>query len=176
MNVNTKITEEDIFKYVFYLESLDAEKKSFINDNYSKYVQEIEFCREMKSEEEIELPQIIIDKLLSRICENSKIITLYPQIEKKNEQKMFLAAASNTEEYQISSLTLIDKNSDYLIKILNYNQHSEIFVFSNDFSPINKFNLTILPQSLKLSNEDSAKLITTEKLANIEKIELHYKV
>ncbi|MFZ1290472.1 MAG: hypothetical protein WAR79_10285 [Melioribacteraceae bacterium] len=56
MNVNTKITEEDIFKYVFYLESLDAEKKSYINDNYLKYAQEIEFCREMKNEEEIELP------------------------------------------------------------------------------------------------------------------------
>ncbi|MFZ1290473.1 MAG: hypothetical protein WAR79_10290 [Melioribacteraceae bacterium] len=89
---------------------------------------------------------------------------------------MVLAAASNPEENQITTFTLIDENADYLIKILNYSQHSEIFVFSNDFSPINKFNLTIHPQGLKLSNEDNSNSITAEKLINIEKIELHYKV
>lgn len=174
MDQQIKISEEDIFNYVYSVESLDFIKRKYIEDNLARFEDDIFFCKTLNENEQIELSQKEEANLKLALKAQGSIVTLYPNKIDKPEQINQLAAASITLENKIESSTLTDKNSDYMIRIITYNNYSEIYVFSTSLKPLNKFKLTIYPTKKEFFGDDTTKSFKIENAVQIEKIDLEF--
>ena len=172
MDQELNINEEDIFNYVFSLETLELDKRLFIENNIEKFLNEIEFCRKINKLEKTDLSQKELESLEIALKSKDYRITLFPQKIDLPEQEYKLAAASITLENKIESTTFTDKNSKFMIRIINYANHSEIFVFPSETQPINKYKLTLLPSKIELFGDSETNGIKTDHLTEIDQINL----
>ncbi|MGQ9644687.1 MAG: hypothetical protein ACUVT3_12585 [Ignavibacterium sp.] len=154
------ITEQDLFNYVFFPESLSPEIIHFLS-NSKEFSDEIEFFSELKSSLNKELSLDEKKELADRIQSYhfNKIITLYPvkYSAKKKVNGLILAAASDEVKKPIvSSRTFYDNDNAYIIKVINYENYSKIFVFSTQYELIKNFDLLINPQNLRYHIDDNS--------------------
>lgn len=168
------ISEEDLFNYVFKNESIPVEKRKFIEDNYEKFSSEIEFCRKIIMNEEIKTEFEENEKLIKKLKNLLNIIILYPHKIEKQKKVSTLAAASITLENKIESTTLSDSKTDYMIRVITFNNYSEIFVFSTTLKPLNKYKLTVFPSEKELFGDEDTKSFKIDQTEKIEKIELEF--
>jgi hypothetical protein len=175
-----KISERDIFNYVFSRNELDEDKLVFINNNLEKYKEEIELFETslsaFESEETIELPESLKEqisddkKLPGRIIKLEKVI----QGEGNSNGIVRLAADSPKFEKKISVDTFIDKKDEYIVKIISQDNAANIYVFKNDNSPLENFSLELLPSGRILQYENNRNPIKVDLLPSIENVELHF--
>lgn len=154
------ITEQDLFNYVFFPESLSPEILHFLS-NSKEFSDEIEFFSELKGSLTKELSLEVKKELADRIQSYhfNKIITLYPvkYSAKKKVNGLILAAASDEVKKPIvSSRTFYDNDKTYIIKVINYENSSKIFVFSTHYELIQNFDLIISPQNLRYHIDDNS--------------------
>lgn len=147
-----QITEQDIFNFVFFPDLISDDKSGLIK-NSEKYKTEVEFYRSLKELLATDVDPGIKSKLAERVeaYKPVNIFYLYPAKEnfKKNHSgRLVFAAASPDDKPKISSRTYYDKSMTYIIKVLNYDGKSKIFVFSPQFELIEDFTLIISPQNL----------------------------
>ncbi len=100
-----------------------------------------------------------------------KIDEIYPE----RDEKYRLAAASETELIpRINIKTFIDDSRDFIIKVLESETNTKIFVFSTQNLIINNFKIFIEPQNLELYfNDNSQPLILSDKL-EIDSIKIFF--
>lgn len=146
-----KVTEKDIFNFVFYPENVREEIKAFLL-SIEDFNDAIIFYKELKAE----LNKPVSDKIKSMLAEKipaytlSSIIHLYPVEEiKKQKNGYVLAAASVEEKPKIITKTFYNDDKTYIIKIINYSESSKIFVFSTQQEVIKDFDLIVLPENQK---------------------------
>lgn len=105
------------------------------------------------------------------------IIYLFPVDEYQNRKlpnNVRLAAASQEEKPKISSKTFYDKEKTYIIRVINYEKSSIVFVFSTQSELINDFDLNILPQNLKYHISDNSAPLKLEFNVEPESISLEF--
>lgn len=158
--MRNKITEKDIFNFIFYPESINTEKAKFLQTS-SEFKEELEFYASVKKSLSDELYIETRNKIAAKInvYKPENIIYLYPIEEhhnKKISNNLVLAAASQEEKPKISSKTFYDEEKTYIIKVINYDKSSKVFVFSTRYEMIKDFNLIILPQNLKYHISDNS--------------------
>jgi len=159
-----RITEKDLFDFVFSPTLLSEEKLLYL-ENSDDFSKEIEFFIELKKSIQTEISEeerILISKKIPAYSYDSskntaKIIYLHPvEYPKKKVKGLILAAASeNNGKSNITSRTFYDDNKTYIIKVINYENSSKIFVFSTLDEIIKNFDIIILPQKLKYHLEDN---------------------
>lgn len=175
LRLKDKITEKDLFDFVFFPALLPKEKYFYL-DNSNEFSEEIEFFTELKKSLKRELTdeeRILISKKIPAYSidvsnNTSRIIYLYPvELPKKKINGLILAAASeNNDKSKISSRTFYDDNKTYIIKVINYENSSKIFVFSTLDETIKNFDIIILPQKLKYHLDDNTEPLLLD--SNIE--------
>ena len=170
----TKITERDIYKFVFSPESLDLEKRTYLESNRERFMKEMEFCQELKntspSLETEELVEIIIGKIGS-----IKVAELLPGIisSEAHDSKLRLAADSLNLNKKTYSSSFADQSSDHIVKIINNDSQTLLYLFSSD--PISKARITFFPSEtsyiikdtskpIEILNESIIQRVTVEKL------------
>lgn len=117
------------------------------------------FYKELKSELEKPISLDIKKKLAEKIptYSFSNIIQLYPVAEiKKKKNGVVLAAASPEETPKIITKTFYDEDKSYIIKVINYEKNSKIFVFSTQQEVIKNFDINILPENKKYHCNDNS--------------------
>ena len=171
-----KITERDIFNFVFYPELVKEEIKAFL-DTVKNSSNAIEFYKELKSELENSISKDIKKKIADKIKSYLPIdiIELHPlrEPEIKKENGSRLAAASITElKPKMTTKTFVDNEKEYLIKVLNYGETTKVFVFSTKDEVVRDFDIVIEPHNLKYHLEDNSEPLKIERSIEPEKIQL----
>lgn len=173
-----KVTEKDIFNFVFYPELVKEEIKAFLA-TIECSPDSIAFYKELKSELEnsipIDIKNKIADKIKSYLPIN--IIELHPlkEPEIKKENGSRLAAASTTElKPKMTTKTFVDNEKEYLIKVLNYGETTKVFVFSTKDEIVKNFDIVIEPHNLKYHFEDNSEPLRIERSIEPEKIQLQF--
>jgi len=164
LRLKDKITEKDLFDFVFFPALLSKEKFLYL-ENSNDFSKEIEFFTELKRSLQKEISdeeRILISKKIPAYSfdvsnSTAKIIHLYPiELPKKKVKGLILAAASeNNGKPKVTSRTFYDDNKTYIIKVINYENSSKIFVFSTQYEVIKNFDLVIAPQNLRYHIDDN---------------------
>jgi hypothetical protein len=176
--MKNKITEKDIFNFVFYTELISKEKLRYLESS-SDFQDEINFYLSLKESLSGELSAEIRKKIASKInsYNPSNLIYLYPVDEfqsRKLSNKVRLAAASLEEKPKVSSKTFYDEEKTYIIKVINYEKSSRVFVFSTQYELIKDFEINILPQNLKYHISDNSAPLELDFNVEPESISLEF--
>lgn len=163
-----QITEQDIFNYVFYPDSLTTEKKIFLDTHQNDYLEQIEFCRELnKSENSKDESELLPN--YSKL----KVIELFPinlNIA-ANSEYLTLAAASSELNKRIETKTFTDENSQFLVRLVAAEGEKKLYIFSKS-KEFKEAKLTLFP-SLRSFTINSFELpIKIDNLEEIEKISI----
>ncbi len=153
------ITEKDIFDFVFYPELLSDDKRIFLETSMD-FKEEIEFYSAIKKSLSEELHLDIKKKIASKIkaYQVTNIIYLHAVEELKKQKHsngLVLAAAYPEDKPKVSTRTFYDDDKTYIIKVINYEKSSRIFVFSTQIELMKDFYLIINPQNLKYHISDN---------------------
>jgi len=183
LRLKDKITEKDLFDFVFFPALLSKEKFLYL-ENSNDFSKEIEFFTELKRSLQKEISdeeRILISKKIPAYSfdvsnSTAKIIHLYPvEVPKKKVKGLILAAASeNNGKSKVTSRTFYDDNKTYIIKVINYENSSKIFVFSTLDEMIKNFDIIILPQKLKYHLKDNTEPLLLDFNIDPENIVLEF--
>lgn len=173
-----KVTEKDIFNFVFFPHLLREEIKSFLSSiETSNDI--IIFYKDLKSSITKEVPLSLKQRLSRRLgfYKFENVINLYPieEIKKKNNASV-LAAASVAETPKIATKTFYDEDKSYIIKVINYEKNSKIFVFSTQQEVIKNFDIVIQPQNEKYHISDNMIPLEIDKQISPESIQIEFKL
>jgi hypothetical protein len=172
-----KITERDIFNFVFYPESVDQGISTFLSAS-ENYTDAIIFYKELKAELEKNLSDEIKDLIAQKIpaYRNLTVIKLHPlkvpSSNKRNGNR--LAAASTELKPKMTTKTFVDNDKEYLIKVLNYGETTKVFVFSTKDEVVKNFDIVIEPHHLKYHFEDNSEPLKIEQSIEPEKIQIQF--
>ncbi len=177
-DINMQITEKDIFNFVFFPENVSTEIKLFLEESRD-FKNEIDLYESMKNSLADDLSDKTKNKIASKIevYKPSNVIHLFPVKGNQNNRyvnKIRLAAASLEEKPKITSKTFYDENMTYIIKVLNYENRSKIFVFSPQYELIKDFELIISPQNLKYHIKDNTSPLELDMNIDPELISLEF--
>lgn len=176
--MKNEITELDIFNFVFHPELISKEKERYLEGS-PEFRDEIEFYSSLKKSLVEELSSEVRQKIASKIdsYKPGNIIYLYPVDEYQNRKlsnNVRLAAASPEEKPKVSSKTFYDEEKTYIIKVINYEKNSKVFVFSTQYELIKDFELNILPQNLKYHLSDNSAPLELDFKVEPESISLEF--
>lgn len=171
-----QITEKDLFDFVFYPEVLPKDKFLFLknSDNFS---QEIAFLQQLKLSIESELSSEEKELISNKIPAYNKnsIITLNKinDITPCKDGTYRLSAASELElKPKVTIKTFINDSKNYMVKILESELNTKIFVFSTKNETVTKFKLLVEPNDLEFYFEDNSKPLVLNGKLHIESIKL----
>lgn len=173
-----KISERDIFNFVFFPAILSIEKRKYL-ESIGIYNDEIRFYEELKKDLSDELSAEIKSKIAQRIPNYrfEKIFFLYPTYEnnsKRKTDKSILAAASPINQTSITASSFVDEKNQFLIRILKSENKSKIYVFSTVDEVIKNFKIIIKPSGQVFEQQDNTHPICFDKQIEIENIELQF--
>lgn len=171
-----KVTERDIFNFVFFPESLRDEIKAFLSA-IEDTSEAVIFYKEMKFALNEELSLSIKKKIAKKIeaYKFTNIIHLYPVEEiSKKRNGIVLAAASVEEKPKIITKTFYDTDKTYIIKVINYKDNSKIFVFSTQQEMIKDFEIIILPENKKYHCDDNSLPLELSSPVEAESIQIEF--
>ncbi len=172
-----KITEQDIFNFIFYPNEIIEEKRDLISQNES-LAEIVEFYKNLKVDIDSKFDFSIKKKIAEKIPVYSlpKVIELYQLKYLNPEKKLNRLAADSEKELKpkITTKTFIDEDKDYLVKVLQNGNNTKIFVFSTKDEIIENFNLFIEPLELEFYLKDNTEPLILEGKVEVDKIRIHF--
>ena len=177
MKKTMDISEKDLFYYVFFNTELDEQKKTEIKSN--KYFKQIiSFYESLKSELELKVSaqeKISIAKIIPAY-KAEIVVELFPLKEKKSIYGNFpiLAAASAETDFKVNSQTFFDEENDYLIRLLNFQDSSRIYVFSITDQVLKNYKVILHPSEESYTQKDNSVPLEINNVSHVESIELQF--
>ncbi len=173
-----KITENDLFKFVFYQETISKNKYDFINGNKQIFKDELDFLQNLNVELQTQLSDSLVEKLNKRIAalNNVKTIVLKPDknYNKLSKDEYCLAAASTKNNEQIKCETFKDQDNFYLLKLIFGKTANKLYLFTKDVVENKKIEITFLPSNNKILVDTNELPISFEENENINQIVLNF--
>ncbi len=174
-----KITEKDLYNYVFYPESLSSQSYKYISNNLEKFQEEIKLLTELKLS--LENP-IDSDRIVSKIKEKIE------QFEVSNNIKLNISLADDSNyltpddinlsdaELNFSTNIFTDKSSKFLAKITTKNNETSILISCKDQIELLDFAITIEPsnETFKIDNSSEPLILKPARTITGIIIHLHY--
>lgn len=167
------ISEQDLFNYVFFPESISEDKKVMISEDKSLH-ETIEFYRMLKENNGNSSDRSLREQIARKIPAYSlpKVIMLHrmkePVRSKPNGNR--LAAGSKELKAKMTTRTFVDNDQEYLIKVLNYGNMTKVFVFSTKDEVVKNFDLIIEPHNLHYHFEDNTEPLKIAQAIEAESI------
>ena len=162
-----KIVEREIFDFIFFPEALDKEKFIFLSTT-DLFDNELELLLDIKEKYEKNIPLNIIEKIKSKlttITSNSII-----RLEKKkvplqySTDHLVLAADSQLKNTKQKIQTFEDADSIYLIKLIEDEELTKIYLFTRNNKEIHPVKIKLEPSGEYYIFENQNKpIIITEK-------------
>ena len=169
MQHQIKITEEDIYRFVFSPESLSKDKFDYLTINRERFKNEIALCSELKNGSTSEEVRFMTDAIYQKI-NSSTIIKLFPQITKPIEENgVKLAAASILKEKKPNSISFIDSESKYLVRIVKTDSQYLLYLFTEE-DAITSFRIRFNPSESVYQINDISQPIEIIEEMHIEDI------
>lgn len=169
------IEEQDVFTFVFFPQNLSSEKRIEIESDQT-LKEAVEFYTQLKANSENDPSGQIRKKIAEKIpaYKLNNVIELYPLKTvlplTKNGNRM--AAGTRELTPKTTTRTFVDSDKEYLIKVLNYENETKVFVFSTKDEIVKNFDLIIEPQKLTYHFEDNSEPLLIPHSVDAEKIQL----
>lgn len=174
-----KITERDIFNYVFFPDIIQDDNKKAIerNNNFNEI---IDFYKELKDNSNKNPGKTLQEKIAGIIPSFflPTEILLYPVkspsgTETKNHR---LAADSESRNLKskLVSWTFADEQKEYMVKVLKNESETKFFVFSSSSEILHNFDLIIEPSKIKFHFEDNTQPLVLDQKHEIDSIRLEF--
>lgn len=174
------ITEKDLFDFVFF-PSLLPEEIYFFLLNSEDFEEEVSYFTNLKnfiqSSLNAEDKSLIAQKI--PIYKTEIVIQLYPveRVKKRKSPVLILTAASESHNQpDVTSRTFYNNDKTYIVKIINYEKSSKIFVFSTKHYVINDFDIIFKPPDIKIHLEDNTLPIELQHSIEPESVILEFKL
>jgi len=134
MKNNIKVTEQDIFKYVFSPQSLSEEKREYLHGN-EKYQSQISYYKSVKSAIDSETSSDLKKKIAAKIPAYTlaNVFTLHQvkySEEKEKSGKAIFAAKTKEESTKLKTYTFTDDEKKYLVRIISYEKSTRVYLLS----------------------------------------------
>lgn len=171
-----KVTEKDLFNFVFYHHLVMEEMRDFLSSIESNN-EVILFYKALKSEITKEVPLSLKKKLSNKLAfyKLDNLIVLYPVEEiKKKKNNFTLVAASPEKTPKIITRTFYDEDKLYIIKVINSEKNSKIFVFSTQQEVLKNFDLIIQPGNETYHINDNIIPLELDHQINADSIKLEF--
>lgn len=167
------ITEEDIFKYVLFPDTLASDKKDIIHSNENLFSEQINFCKAFltapTSKIDLDPEKNAADRILSKI-KIIKLLPVEPKTLSKEISPLLAAATAEFANKKSESITYVDEDSNYLIRLLNDNNKNTLFFFSKKENDARKFKLTLLPSNKSYHISSPTQMIEIDNAQTVQKI------
>lgn len=173
-----KITERDIFNFVFFRDNLSVEKVNYLK-NSKNFIEEIDFYLSLKQSFDEELSEDVKQKIAEKISIYipSKIFFLFPveqHSKKRTNSKSVLAAATSDAPSEVHVKTFVDETNRYLIRLLNFKDSAKIYVFSTTDEVLKNYRIIIKPSEQTFEQNDNSSPIEIDWPIEAENIELQF--
>ncbi|GAB4287767.1 MAG: hypothetical protein Kow0098_04780 [Ignavibacteriaceae bacterium] len=161
-----KITEGELFRYVFFPEQLNDEQRDVI-ESTDEFMAGVRFYNSLRDSLNEQIPAGLKRKLASRIeaYKLQQVFELYPVKPPeavRRKDVLILAAASEDPKPKISVKTFVDEEKNLLIKFLNFGEYSKVYIFSSKDEILTNLRIKFLPQNTEYSLKDNSEPLTTE--------------
>lgn len=164
-----KISESDIFKFVFNRESLSKEKLDYLTQNHNLFEKEIKFCIELNSTIDSSV-ESITNAVVSQL-RHQNITELYPREDYQVvEQGIKLAAASASVVPIKLPASFSDANLNYLIRLVPTINQLLLYFFLNKTEEKRQYRIKFMPSEKVYTISDPSKPIEILEEKEIQKI------
>ncbi len=133
-----KISEKDIFNFVYYPGKLKEEIKNYIFSNRKLFEEEIRLCQITKNGLTGEYAQL----------KNLIILDKMPALELNQQPKYLIAADSINLKKSVKTETYVNKENRIFAKAVFYKDKTRVFVYSEDSSIPADFKIILKPSDL----------------------------
>ncbi len=176
MNKNMNINEQDIFKYVFYPQTLSEEKREFLRKN-KKYESQISYYKSVKdamdSETSFNLKKKIAAKIPAYTFANVfKLHVVKFEEEKEYPGKIIFAAKTKDDVPKIKTRTFIDNEKNFLVRVINFENSTKIYLFTPADDKVENITIKIFPGGEEFFVMDNSTPLVIDKRIDVEYIEL----
>lgn len=162
------ISENTLYRYIFYPETLSDEEILLISNNSERYKEDLDHLEAIKSNLKNELSDIILDKIHEKINRASakEGITLNLVNPIDEEGKCILAADSVSSEAKQNTCSYTDESNNYLIKIINNDDVNKIYLFTKGKTKEDEYTLTLFPSKevFYVNTDDLPLLISPQQI------------
>lgn len=178
-NKKIKLDEQDIFNYVFFPEIVVPEIVKAIEEN-KNLAEAIDFYKDLLAESVKALSGSLKEKMAARIRAYSPgtAIYLYPFGKSQTAKKGFKRLAADSESRnlisKLMSKTFADENKEYMVKVINYESSTKVFVFSSHNDIVKDFDIIVEPHNIRYHFDDSSQPLLIDRVVEIESIRLEF--
>jgi hypothetical protein len=165
-----KLSEKDLFTFVFYSGNLSEEKRKFIVSNLDKFTTELELLNSFKTGLEEPVSKSILQRIHEKIDDlDNKNDYILEKIETiLDSEYLILAADSPKNNASPKTETFVDSNNKFMCKIISTSEANKIYLFSNLDSEIQQFDITLFPskENFIVNKEDMPILLSPKQIIN----------
>ena len=169
------LTEKDIFKYVFFRETLENAKVQEIEGDTSLQ-NEIQYYADLKEQLSTEISDSAKKRLdeMIQAYNLDTIISLQPiKVQPEAKSIKLLKYAAATEENETGPvITFANENKDYLIRLHKMDEKYKIFLFSTIQDKLEHIELTFFPSKEIISIKDNQNPFTISLSQFPDKIDM----
>ena len=170
-----RISEKNLFTFIFYPDQLQKVKYDFIQANLDKFSSELNLLVEIHSELNSPIDPNISQKINEIIETNFKydeVILVKEQKQNEFHSNDFLLAAASTHTHQNKTETFIDSQNRFLAKIIFNTIENKLFLFSSSQNENKKIKLKFLPSNTTMICKMNEFPLSIPQSESIEKIVL----
>ncbi|RJP74081.1 MAG: hypothetical protein C4539_00745 [Ignavibacteriales bacterium] len=169
--IKDTITENDLFNYVFFPDSLNEEKKKTILRE-DRFKNSTDFYKGMYKDLGKSI-SIEARKKIAHLIPSYRMtekVDLYPVAFTKTAISKKIYASDENIKQKYVSMSLTDEEKSYLARIICQDEHCQLFIFSSNNLIIRDFDVTLFPQGKKYHFDDNTKPIEVMVKPNIKKL------
>lgn len=171
----TRITEKDIYLYVFNPFLLEPGKSDYIGRGH--FSKEIEFYSGLKEFLDDEITDDLRKRISSKISayKDYRPSSLLPIPEIKKETEITrLAAETPVRIPAVESKTFVSGDKSYLVRLIKSGDISSIYVFSSNSAVLKNFFITLYPERRKIAVESNGSPVILNEKINIDSIDISF--
>jgi len=174
------ISESDLFKFVFHIDDLQIEKRTFIEDNIGKFSSEIDFLRRNKKYQSNTFDENVLKEAVNKILSKNtspKIFYLAPKERSVTLESDSHKLAANSYKLQKSNIidTYVDAESKYLVKIIHGDENSKIFLYDKENKDLENYTIELLPVGKTFTCKNNKSPLVIDKDIKVEEVKLFFK-
>lgn len=156
-----KIQEQDLFNYIFFPTILCKQKEEYILIHKNKFKSEFDLMNKIKSQINGTVNHEIIDKIIQKIREFKKkteiVLNKTNNLPPFNGNNLVLAAESRDLDEKVYTDTFQDKDSEFMVKIINSIKENKIFLLNRSMIELKNIKMRLDPSGMFLNIKSSLK-------------------
>jgi hypothetical protein len=164
MKNKISITEENLFRFVFYRNELPEVKRIYLEENRELFAEELNFLNSFN--------QNIVEGRSGDVNAPLKVMHLKKDtsVQRSHNGRLKLAAASETITKNIETATFKDGSQNYLVRQVIEKDKNQLFLFPRQEDKSVNISIALFPSMLKYHSSKTATTIDLPLNVSVDEI------